>query len=64
MKMRREFAVVSFKEHCFAKNTLESSTFSLKSVTNLFAWNNGGIRGTFLLFQKRFNRDQYVLKFL
>ena len=48
------------KEHCFAKNALKSLAFSLKPVTNLFSWNNGRIRGTFLLFKKRFNRDQFV----
>ena len=48
--MRREFAAVFFKEHCFAKNALKSST--LKSVTNLFSWNNVGIGGIFLLFKK------------
>ena len=52
------------KEHCFAKNALKSLAFSLKPVTNLFSWNNGRIRGTFLLFKKRFNRDQFVLEFL
>ena len=56
--------MIAFKEHCFAKKELKSSAFSLKSVTKLFSWNNGGIRGIFLLFKKRFNRDQYVLEFL
>ena len=53
-------------EHCFAKNALKSSlkSFSLKSVTNLFSWNNGEIRGISALFKKRFNRDQYVSEFL
>ena len=52
------------KEHCFAKNALKRSPFSLKSVTNLFSWNNDGIRDISLLLKKRFNRDQYVLEFL
>ena len=45
--MRREFAAVFIKEHCFAKNALKSSAFSLKSVTNLFPGNKGGFRGIF-----------------
>ena len=52
------------KEHRFAKNALKSLAFSLKPVTNLLSWNNSRIRGTFLLFKKRFNRDQFVLEFL
>ena len=32
MKIWRGFAVVFLKEHCFAKNALRSSVFSLKSV--------------------------------
>ena len=43
MKMQREFAVFFIKEHYFAKNALKNLAFSLKSVTNLFSWNNGGI---------------------
>ena len=36
------------KEHCFAKRSaLKSSSFYLKSITNLFSWKNGGIRGIF-----------------
>ena len=34
---------------CFAKNALKSSDCSSKSVTNLFSWNNGGIRRVFCL---------------
>ena len=52
------------KEHCVAKWELKSSAFSLKSVTNLFSWNKGGIRGIFLLFKRRLSRDQYALQFL
>ena len=50
--------------HCSDKNELKSSAFSKKFVTNSFSWNNGGIRGTFLLFKKIFNRNQYGLKLL
>ena len=40
-----------FRKHCFEKNELKCSAFSKKLVTNLFSWNNGGIKGIFLLFK-------------
>ena len=43
-----------------AKWELKSSAFPLKSVTNLFSWNKGGIR-YFLLFKRRLSKDQYAL---
>ena len=50
-------------KNCVAKWEWKTSVFSLKSVTNLFSWNKGRIRGIFLLF-KRLSRDQYALQFL
>ena len=39
------------QEHFFAKSALKSSAFSLKSVINLFSWNNSGIRGFFIVYK-------------
>ena len=47
--------LLSIIEHCFAKIALKSSIFSLKSVTNLFAWKRGGIKIIFLLFKNSFS---------
>ena len=55
--------VVPRKTYRRWEGTSKSSAFSVKSVTNLFSWNNGGIRGVFLLFKKMFKRDQYVFEF-
>ena len=55
------FLLFLIKEHCFAKKELKSSAFSLKSVTNLLLWNNGGITGILRLFRKILNRAQYAL---
>ena len=49
------------KEYCFAKKELKRSAFSLKSVTNLLLWNNGGITGILRLFRKNFNRAEHTL---
>ena len=46
------------KEHWLEKKELKSSAFSLKSVIKQFSWNNGGIRGIFLMFKTTFNKDQ------
>ena len=40
-----------------SKYALKGSDFSLKFVTKLSSWINGGIRGVFLLFKEQFNRD-------
>ena len=40
---------VSKMEHCFAKNELKSSAFSLKSVMNLFSCRIGGMQGIFFI---------------
>ena len=47
-------------EHCSAKHILESSAFSLKSVTNLLSWHTGGMQGIFLSFINVFNIDQWL----
>ena len=47
--------------HCLAKSELNNLAFFLKSVTNLFSWNKGGIIGVFLLFKNIFKIDQYAL---
>ena len=62
-KWSRGRSLLSFLiiEQCFAKKELKSSGFSLKSVTNLLLWNNGGITGILQLFRKNFNRPQYAL---
>ena len=55
------------KEHCFAKNALKSLAFLLTSVTNLFLWHNGGIKGIFYSLKNgriETNRDQHVLEFI
>ena len=36
--------------------------FNLKSLSNLFPMNIGGIKGIFLLLQNVFRMDQYVLE--
>ena len=36
--------------------------FNLKSLSNLFSINIGGIKGIFLLLQNVFKMDQYVLE--
>ena len=43
-----------FLLRCIAlqQNALKSSAFSLKSVINLFSWNNDGIKRFFLLLKK------------
>ena len=45
-----------------AKNLLNWLAFNLKSLSNLFPMNIGGIKGIFLLLQNVFRMDQYVLK--
>ena len=49
---------VFIREHCFTKQLLNISAFSLKLVMNLSSCNNGGIQGIFLLFKNVFNIDQ------
>ena len=49
---------VFIREHCFAKELLNISVFSLKFVMNLSLCNNGGMQGIFLLFKNVFNIDQ------
>ena len=62
-KWSRGGSLLSFliKQHCFAKKELKSSVFSLRSLTNLLWWNNGGLTGNLRLFKKIFNRAQYAL---
>ena len=47
---------LSIIENCLAKRR-NNSAFSLKLVTNLFSWKNGGIKGIFLLLWKAFSTD-------
>ena len=51
----------SIIEHSFAKNELNNSAFFLKSITNLFSLNKGGIIGVFLLFKNISKINQYAL---
>ena len=59
MESGRKFTSLLIREHCLAKNELNSSAFFLNSVTSSFSCNKEGIMGTFLLFKKVFNMDQY-----
>ena len=43
---------VSIWVHCFAKNELNNSLFSLKSTTNWLLWIKGGIQGIFFVTEK------------
>ena len=45
-----------------AKYFIKSLAFNLKSLSNLFPINIGGIKGIFLLLQNIFGMDQYVLE--
>ena len=47
------------REHCLVRKSLKSS--ALKSMINLSLCHRGGIQGSFLLFKKAFNSDQYDL---
>ena len=48
--------------HLEAKNLLKWLAFNLKSLSNLFPMNIGGIKGIFLLLQNVFRMHQYVLE--
>ena len=48
--------------HLDAKYLLKWLAFNLKSLSNLFPMNIGGIKGIFLLLQNVFRMDQYVLE--
>ena len=48
---------VSIRVHCFTKNELNNSLFSLKSTTNRLLWIKGGMQGVLLL-RKFFDMDQ------
>ena len=49
-----KFPLVSRRVHCFPKNELNNSPFSLKSVTSLLLLIKDGILGMFLLLTKYF----------
>ena len=51
-------------EHWLAKEELNNSAFSLKSVINLFWWKTDGIQGTFLPVKKHFKIDQQVFELI
>ena len=55
--------LLEMKEHCFEKNELKSSAFSLRSVKKRISQHNEGVRGRFLLFESPFIKDQYALAF-
>ena len=48
--------------HLGVKYLSKLLAFNLKSLSNLFPINIGGIKGIFLLLQNVFNMDQYVLE--
>ena len=48
--------------HLEAKNLLKWLAFNLKSLSNLFPMNIGGIKGIFLLLEIVFMMNQYVLE--